>query len=109
MYKIYLDSTKRYENEVKLVEVSGDKEKILGVKNGDIDLVGSINELLAKHNLKVSDIEEVIPNLGPGSFTGLKVGVTIANVINWINGKKTSKDIDLPNYGREPNITLKEF
>jgi tRNA threonylcarbamoyladenosine biosynthesis protein TsaB len=107
-YKIYLDSTKRYEKRVVLVEFVDDKEKVLGEKSGDIDLVVSIKELLEANKLEVPEIAEVVPNLGPGSFTGLKIGVTVANVINWLNGKKI-KDLDVPNYGRPPNITLKKF
>ncbi len=105
MYKIYLDASKRYEKKVSLIEITDGKEKVLGEKFGDIDLVVSIQELLKKHGLEISDIDEAIPNLGPGSFTGLKVGVTITNIINWVNGKKKPHEIDLPEYGRAPNIT----
>ena len=109
MYKIYLDAAERYKKKVSLVEAVGGKEKVLGMKTGDIDLVGSINILLEENKLKLSDIDEAISNLGPGSFTGLKVGVTITNVINWVNGKKKSNEIDLPKYGAPPNIHPLKF
>lgn len=105
MHKIFLDTTKRYEKSVKLKKGNS----LLGEKNGDIDIVQSIKELLEENDLEVSDIEEVVPNLGPGSFTGLKVGVTISNVLNWVNEKKSIEELDVPNYGSEPNITLKKF
>ena len=108
MYKIYLDSAQRYEKSVRLVQENG-SQKVLGERSGDIDLVVSIKELLEEHSLKVSDIDDVVSNLGPGSFTGLKMSATIANVINWVNGKKTLKELDLPEYGSEPNITPKKF
>jgi len=104
-YKIYLDTSTRGEEEVRLVKVVGDTEKVVGSRKGKIDIISSIRDLLEENGLEVSDISEFIPNLGPGSFTGLKVGVTITNILNWINGNKTLKDLDYPNYGGEPNIS----
>jgi L-threonylcarbamoyladenylate synthase len=40
-----------------------------------------IEELLVTRGLKLSDIGEIRVNLGPGSFTGLRVGVAIANIL----------------------------
>jgi tRNA threonylcarbamoyladenosine biosynthesis protein TsaB len=100
MYKLYLDTTTRYEKSVSLKK----DEKVLGERAGDIDVVSAIKELLAENKLTVQDISEVVPNKGPGSFTGLKVGVTIANILNWINGAKKLDELDMPEYGAEPNI-----
>lgn len=109
LYKIYLDASKRREKKVSLVELEGDQENVVAEKKGDIDLVSAIDELLKENKLKLSDINEVVPNKGPGSFTGLKIAVTIANVLNWALGRKTIKELDVPDYGRGPNITLKRF
>lgn len=99
-YKILINTAVRNEKEVKLME--GDKE--IGKRFGDIDIVSSIKEVLDENNLKPSDISEYVPNLGPGSFTGLKVGVTISNILNFMNGRKKLDELDLPEYGSEPNI-----
>lgn len=104
-YKIYMDSSVRDEKKVKLVKVLNDKEVILQEVNGVIDIVGTIKDFLNKEKLKVRDISEFIPNLGPGSFTGLKMGVTISNILNWFNGKKSLSNLDYPEYGGEPNIS----
>ena len=40
-------------------------------------------ELLKKHNLTLTDITAVEVNLGPGSFTGVRVGVAIANALSF--------------------------
>ena len=104
MYKIYLDTSKRYLNKVTLFE--GDK--VLDHKEGDIDVVTVIAELLSAHNLKPEDIF-IDYFVGPGdSFTGLKIGAAIANTFNFATGKITSKDVKLPNYGREPNISVRK-
>lgn len=109
MYKIKIDSTKRREKSVQLVKIIKGEEEVVGEKRGDIDIVLSIEELLEENNLPIEDIEEFTSNLGPGSFTGLKVGVTIANILNWALGRKSIQELDIPEYGRPPNITLKKF
>lgn len=101
MYKIYIDSADKKE---KLVQLLKD-DKVVSEKRGDIDIVGAIRDLLKENKLNVKDIDEFSSNLGPGSFTGLKMGVTVANVLNWALGRKKITELDLPNYGREPNIT----
>ena len=78
-------------------------------KKGDIDIVSAIKGLLEENNLPIENVDEFTSNLGPGSFTGLKIGATIANVLNWALGKKNIKELDIPEYGRDPNITLKQF
>lgn len=40
-----------------------------------------IQELLKKQNITLQDLNEIKVNSGPGSFTGLRVGVTIANTL----------------------------
>jgi tRNA threonylcarbamoyladenosine biosynthesis protein TsaB len=59
-----------------------------------------IEELLHEHALHLSDIKEIIVSLGPGSFTGLRVGVSIANALGYmldvpVNGKKA---LAIPKY-----------
>jgi len=52
-----------------------------------------IEKLLQENKLSLQDITGITVNAGPGSFTGLRVGVTIANTLAFllkvpINGKK---------------------
>ena len=42
-----------------------------------------VNEMFNKHHLKYQDIKKIIVVNGPGSFTGIRVGVTIAKTIAW--------------------------
>jgi len=105
LYKIYIDSTERLNKKVELRKIIDSTETIVDKEKGDINIVVSIKNILAKNNLAVKDVSEFVPNLGPGSFTGLKMGVTIANVLNWALGKKKLKNLQQPEYGAEPNIT----
>jgi tRNA threonylcarbamoyladenosine biosynthesis protein TsaB len=100
MYQILIDSSDRYNKSVSLVKAG----KVVAEKKGDIDVVVSIRDLLKENNLTFSEIDIIKANPGPGSFTGLKIGVTVANVLNWALGKKKSTEMTMPEYGSEPNI-----
>lgn len=59
-------------------------EKNWESKNDEAEkLMPAIKKLLKKRNF--SDIGKVIVVKGPGSFTGLRVGVTVANTIAYLN------------------------
>lgn len=90
------------------------------------DLLLRIDSLVKKTGAGWSDIEGVAVFSGPGSFTGLRIGVTVANTIAYARsvpiagcgGEKwqaeclarlasgESDGIVLPVYGAEPNITV---
>ncbi len=44
-------------------------------------LVSTIADILRKNNLKITDINALGVNIGPGSFTGLRASATVARVI----------------------------
>lgn len=44
-------------------------------------IIPKIVEILKKHNLKINDIDVIGVNIGPGSFTGIRAGITIARVL----------------------------
>lgn len=59
-------------------------------------LLPFIDEILKKEGKKIKDITEIEVNTGPGSFTGLRVGVSVASTLGWalgipVNGKDLSK------------------
>ena len=51
-------------------------------------LVPAIDSLLKKHGLKPAEIEVVAISQGPGSFTGLRVGIVFAKTFAWANGSR---------------------
>ena len=85
-----------------------------------------IRDMLAKLEKDWESLEGVVCFKGPGSFTGLRIGATVANTLareldipiigiggdNWIYAglEKLSRgktdNIVTPNYGRDPHITV---
>lgn len=56
-------------------------------------LLNLITEILKENNLEFSDLSGIEIEKGPGSYTGLKVGASVANALGFslqipINGKK---------------------
>lgn len=89
------------------------------------EIFAKINQLLAEHDLTIHDLTGIIGYLGPGSFTGLRIGLTTANSLSFglnipIVGSSGDKWLDegldllrqnqnkvvlVPEYGSEANIT----
>lgn len=90
------------------------------------ELLGVIRDELKKQNADWKDIAGVVAYEGPGSFTGLRIGITVADSIaygnnvpivgaqgdDWIaTGLKRlvtgeTDRLVLPHYGAEANITI---
>ncbi len=56
-------------------------------------LLNLIEQILKMNKKKVGDITEIEVNLGPGSYTGLKVGTAVANALGFaldipVNGQR---------------------
>ena len=81
-----------------LIDTSNNKEVKVGLElNGEKFLIDQaidhrkaqavlplVEKLLKEHNLRLEDITNIEVNPGPGSFTGLRVGVTIANTLGFL-------------------------
>jgi len=52
-------------------------------KNLSTNFVPMVDELLKKNNIKPTDVNKIFVSIGPGSFTGIRVGVTFAKVMAW--------------------------
>ena len=46
-------------------------------------LLPLIKELIEKQNYMVSDLNKIYVAIGPGSFTGIRIGVTVAKTLAW--------------------------
>ncbi len=64
----------------------GEKKYILrkkiGMQKAQV-VLPLMQKLLKKHSLKLTDIQAIQVNSGPGSFTGVRVGVAIANALSF--------------------------
>ena len=46
-------------------------------------LLPAIKDMLDKNKYRVNDLNRIYISVGPGSFTGIRIGVTVAKVIAW--------------------------
>jgi tRNA threonylcarbamoyladenosine biosynthesis protein TsaB len=58
-----------------------------------------LDSLLTKHKLSLRNISSIEVHTGPGSFTGLRVGISIANTLAYalhipINGGKPGEPVE---------------
>lgn len=85
----------------------------------------TIKKLLEKEKLEWNSIKGIVFFAGPGSFTGLRIGASVANALSYsldanllqTNGDRWitkgikgllsgKKGIALPDYGSEPKVTI---
>lgn len=80
-YDLFLDTTNNYCYIVIYLHDKKIAEIKLKVNKNVTDLItGAIKSLFAKAKLGYEDISNIYLNIGPGSFTGIKVGVVIAKM-----------------------------
>lgn len=46
-------------------------------------LMPNIDNLLSRNQVKIKDINEIIVGYGPGSYTGIRIGVTVAKTLSY--------------------------
>lgn len=86
---LFLDTASSY----RIVSVfDGTKEIITKLEKNDIDLSSKmlplIESTLNEASIKPSQIDKIMVVTGPGSFTGIRIGVTIAKTWAWTLKKK---------------------
>lgn len=55
-------------------------------QNHSIQLMPAIEKIMLDHGLKPSDLTKVVVARGPGSYTGVRIGVTVAKTLAWTLG-----------------------
>ena len=90
-----IDTTIHKEVTVELKDPKSGKVQKLVQKQklGSQVLLPMIVKILKKNELNLKDLTAVEVNCGPGSFTGTRVGVSVANALGFaldvpVNGKK---------------------
>ncbi|MBU0728004.1 tRNA (adenosine(37)-N6)-threonylcarbamoyltransferase complex dimerization subunit type 1 TsaB [Patescibacteria group bacterium] len=63
------------------VTLVGDKiyHEILDPQNASEQLIGAIDRVIKESGLQLSDLQGIFVIRGPGSYTGLRVGIAVAN------------------------------
>lgn len=122
--------------EKKIILALKEREKIIKkeikIKGGQAEkIISELNKFLNEHKVDIDEIEGIVAITGPGKFTSLRVGVSMANAmafslnipvvgisLNQANAlrdmfsvseyklKKTGEHIIVPFYGQEPHITV---
>lgn len=92
--KLYIDTTSSEKIVIKLDEQVFEAEARQAKSQ---KLLPFINQLLGQNNRKLKDVTEIEVNTGPGSFTGIRVGVAVANALAYtlgvpVNGKSILLD-----------------
>lgn len=88
----------------KKIEVALKKDgEVLKTKSAENDfgsqvLLNLITEVLKESSLEFKDLQSIEVEKGPGSYTGLKVGASVANALGFslkipVNGKKMEVEL----------------
>lgn len=83
MYRILLDSS-NHELAVGLAKDNTliDQIRYEAWQRQSETMVNEVNTILKKHNINRTGIDGVIVSIGPGSYTGVRIALTIAKVIS---------------------------
>ncbi len=95
--KLYIDTSDR---EKVVVGIDEARFETKVKERASQRLLPFIDEVLKKKDKTIEDVTEIEVKNGPGSFTGLRVGVAVANTLGWslkipVNGKKVGEVVDI--------------
>lgn len=62
-----------------------------GINNHSVTIIPKLEEILNRENLSLKNLDEIIVGIGPGSYTGVRIGVTVAKMIGYLNHIKVSQ------------------
>ena len=84
--RLAIDTATKY---IYLALMIDDKEISSVYQVGDNDhsvtIIPLLDELLKKANINLQDLDEIIVGIGPGSYTGVRIGVTVGKMISYLN------------------------
>ncbi|THE09629.1 tRNA (adenosine(37)-N6)-threonylcarbamoyltransferase complex dimerization subunit type 1 TsaB [Bacillus timonensis] len=66
-----------------------DEEKVIGEvitnlpKNHSVRVMPTIERLMKECGIKPKELDKIVVAMGPGSYTGVRIGVTIAKTLAW--------------------------
>ncbi len=89
-----IDTTDTSKIKVELINTKSNIKDQLSTKQVSAQiLLPTVIEILKRNKKDFKDVREIKVNIGPGSFTGTRVGVAVANALGFalgipVNGKK---------------------
>ena len=83
--RLFINTTVAKKAVVSLIDKDGG---VIAQEEAEEPLI-AVDKLLRKTKRNLEDIEEISSHPGPGSFTGLRIGSTVAQTLNFALGKKT--------------------
>ncbi|PKK94759.1 MAG: tRNA (adenosine(37)-N6)-threonylcarbamoyltransferase complex dimerization subunit type 1 TsaB [Tenericutes bacterium HGW-Tenericutes-5] len=57
----------------------------VGINNHSVTIIPYLKTMLENEKIKLQEIDEIIVGVGPGSYTGVRIGVTVAKMIAYLN------------------------
>ncbi len=82
MYTLYIDT---HSNQIVIILYQNEKVKIKKELNSNYDhsinTIPTIIEVLKEAQIEIEQLNEIVVVNGPGSFTGVRIGVTIAKTL----------------------------
>ena len=92
---VIIDTTNNKEVTVGL-QIDGKKfteKQVLDTRRAQV-VLPMLEKMLKEHKLDLKDLTAIDVNPGPGSFTGVRVGLSIANMLGFL--------LDIPINGKNP-------
>jgi tRNA threonylcarbamoyladenosine biosynthesis protein TsaB len=98
---LYIDTSSNQETVVKITQAgkTQDYTEKTNAHTRSQNLLPLIATALKSEGLTLTDLTQIKVHPGPGSFTGTRVGVSVANALSWALGIPVNhKKIALPQY-----------
>lgn len=104
--KLYIDSCDNLKTTIKIEDIVYTKTY---QSPREQDVLGAIVECLNKQQINLNQISQIFVKVGQGSFTGTRVGVSIAQALSFSLGipvnNQTTGGLESVSYESEPSIT----
>lgn len=104
MKNLYIDTSdsKQVKARITIADKEFVRQSEANLQNRSQETLKLIDQALEEADISLSDIDKIIVMKGPGSFTGLRVGISVANALSFclqkdVNNKKIS-ELELPVY-----------
>ncbi len=97
---------------IKLLDADGhavDEVTLVAQKELSARLLSVVDNMLKRNGVQLSQVQNIHVQVGPGSFTGTRIGVSMANALGLALRIPVNKSLDpaVPVYNAEPSISAR--